>query len=98
MAQSTSFIKEDTTPYNLAYQGLTEIPTELVPRLMKIKYLDLTNNELSYPIIHCISTCTFNIKYVKCNALDLDYFLSFGSLTIYSVIYVRYLNSLSYRH
>ena len=47
--------EEEDTVLSLAYRGLTELPRELIPRISGVRYLDLSYNEFSYPLISCHS-------------------------------------------
>ena len=42
---------EEDVMYSLAYRGFKELPRELIPRISRVTYLDLSNNELSYPTL-----------------------------------------------
>ena len=40
---------DDGSSLSLAYRDLMELPRECIPKLMKVRHLDLSNNNFSYP-------------------------------------------------
>ena len=43
---------DEESALSLAYRGLTELPRESIPKLAKVRHLDLSNNNFSYPLNH----------------------------------------------
>ena len=59
---------DEESVLSLAYRGLTELPRECIPKLAKVRHLDLSNNNFSYPLNHTPCMTVLMYEVVSCPA------------------------------